>query len=162
MYIYKLDTCTCILVLQAICVFLMLAFLLKVKVIVFFIHSNCLVSCGFFLHVPHSGDHCFRQLPTLLHRQSQALNLLSPVLQASTWCHLSKVPPSIPFRSLLHLFFDGRKERCLNSICSCFLFLPAPSKYATFCIPCAELAGRRERGAKQFMAQQLTSRNQSK
>lgn len=78
------------------------------------------------------------------------LIFLSPVLQASAWCHLSEVPPSITFRSLSHLFFDGRKEKCHRCICSSFLCLPASLNYAMFCIPCAELAGRGERGAKQL------------
>lgn len=132
----------------------MLSYLLKVKAIFFFTYFNCLVSCGFFLHAPHFGDHCFRQPPTLLHVQSQALDLLSSALQASTWCHLSEDPPSITFRSLLHLFFDGRKERCHSCICLCFLCIPASSSCAIFCIPCAvrtaELAGREETGAKQL------------
>lgn len=68
------------------------------------------------MHAPHFGDDSFRQPPTLLYMQSQALDLLSPALQASNWCHLSKVPPSTTFRSLLNLFFDGRKERDATAV----------------------------------------------
>lgn len=78
-------------------------YLLKVQTM-FSSHTLIFLSVVYFsctllvVHAPHFGYRYFRQPTTLLHMQSQALDLLSsalPSLQASTWCHLSKVPPSI-------------------------------------------------------------------
>lgn len=123
------------------------------KVISFSIHSNCLATCGFFMHAPHFGNNCFRQPPALLHWHSQKLN---PWALHSKFL-LGVTSSKFPLLSLLDHFCIYSlmvEERCHSCICSCFLCLPASSNYATFCIICAvrtaELAGRQQRGAKQL------------
>lgn len=85
----------------------------------------------------------------MLHRQSQALNLLSPALQASAWCHLSKSP----LLSLLDHFYIyslmvEKKDAITVSVPASYVTLPPQTMQHS--VRTDELAGREERGAKQL------------